>query len=502
MSATSVTIGQGSLEGLEQGGVLQFRGIPYAAAPVGDLRFRAPQPPASWEGVRDATRFGPMSVQESGGITAFLGDAVDSSSEDCLFLNVYTPACDDAARPVMVWIHGGGYINGSSSTPWYDGTTLARRGDVVVVTLNYRLGALGFLWLGDLDDSYRSSGVNGLLDQAAALAWVRDNIGAFGGDPDNVTIFGESAGAMSVSTLLAVPAARGLFHRAIAQSGAAHNTFTPAMGAAMTTQFMEHLGVTDVDGLLGASAEDIAKAATKVEAKLFDDPSGLGGPTGIALAMAFQPVVDGTHLPENPLLAVSEGRAMDVPFLTGTNLDEWNLFALMSPGGLDDPKLLERLERIFGTGHPVRDAYSVGRPGATPDDLWNAVLTDATFRIPAIRLVEARATATSPTWQYLFTWATPAFGGVVKSCHALEIPFVFGVLDNHGAELFLGGPVHDDLRALSASMQDSWLAFARHGDPGWQQWNPTTRPTKRFDVECEVLSDPMAAERKVWDGVL
>lgn len=502
MGAPVVTIGQGTLEGLEREGIMQFRGIPYAAAPIGERRFLAPLPPEPWDGVRDATRFGEMSVQESGGVTAFLGDAVDSSSEDCLFLNVYTPACDGGARPVMVWIHGGGFINGSSSTPWYDGTSLASRGDVVVVTLNYRLGALGFLWLGDLDDRYRSSGVNGLLDQAAALAWVRDNIASFGGDPGNVTIFGESAGAMSVSTLLALPAARGLFHRAIAQSGAAHNTFTPAMGAAMTEQFMQHLGVDDLDGLLGATAEDIAIAATKVEAKLYDDPSGLGGPTGIALAMAFQPVVDGAHLPENPLTAVAEGRAVDVPFLTGTNLDEWNLFALMSPGGLDDPRLLERLERIFGTGHPVRDAYSAGRPGATPDDLWNAVLTDATFRIPAIRLVEARAAASSPTWQYLFTWATPAFGGVVKSCHALEIPFVFGVLDNHGAELFLGGPVDDDLRRLSTSMQDAWLAFARTGDPGWAPWNPTDRPTQRFDVELELLTDPMAAERAVWDGVL
>ena len=502
MGSTLVTIAQGALQGLESDGILQFRGIPYAAPPVGERRFRAPEAHEGWNGVRDATKFGQMSVQESGGITAFLGDAVDSSSEDCLFLNVYTPSCDDRKRPVMVWIHGGGFINGSSSTPWYDGTSLALRGDVVVVTLNYRLGALGFLWLGDLDDRYRSSGVNGVLDQAAALSWVRDNIAAFGGDPDNVTIFGESAGAMSVSTLLAVPAAAGLFHKAIAQSGAAHNTFTPAMGAAMTEQFMEKLGVADLDGVLNASADDIAKAATKVEAKLYDDPSGLGGPTGIALAMAFQPVVDGEYLPENPLVAVANGDAADVPLITGTNLDEWNLFALMSPGGLDDPKLLERLERIFGSGHPVRDAYATGRPDASPDDLWNAVLTDATFRIPAIRLVEARAVATSSTWQYLFTWATPAFGGVVKSCHALEIPFVFGVVDAAGAELFLGGPVGDELRELSGAIQDAWLAFAHTGDPGWPAWNAESRPTQQFDIERPVLADPMATERRVWDGVL
>lgn len=503
-----VSIAQGTLEGLVVDGVHQFRGIPYAAAPVGEKRFLAPAAAPNWTGVRDATRFGSMSVQESAGVTALLGDAADGNDEDCLFLNVFTPGCDDAARPVMVWIHGGGFINGSASTPWYDGSSLVRRGDVVVVSINYRLGALGFLWLGDLDDRYRSSGVNGILDQVAALEWVRENIASFGGDPDNVTIFGESAGAMSVSTLLAVPSARGLFHRAIAQSGAAHNTFTPEMGAAMTEQFMAHLGVSDLDGILSASAEEIAKAATKVEAKLFDDPSGLGGPTGIALAMAFQPVVDGVHLPVDPYTAARDGATNDVPFLTGTNLDEWNLFALMSPSALDQPRLLGRLERVFGDGHPVHDTYARNRPDASPDDLWNAVLTDATFRIPSIRLIEALSSQSAPRWQYLFSWATTAFGGVVKSCHALEIPFVFGVLDAPGANLFLGEPIGDDLRELSAVIQDSWLAFARTGDPNtdslpdWPAWNPEDRPAMRLDLTRELLHDPMGDERRLWEGVL
>jgi para-nitrobenzyl esterase len=497
-----VTIAQGRLRGLERDGIAQFRGIPYAAAPVGERRFAPPGPAPAWEGERDATVFGARSLQVSGGATALLGDRSDDADEDCLFLNVFTPGCDDARRPVMVWIHGGGFVNGSASIPWYDGTSLATRGDVVVVTINYRLGALGFLWLGDLDPAFRASGVNGLLDQVAALEWVRDNIAAFGGDPDDVTIFGESAGAMSVSTLLAMPAARGLFHRAIAQSGAAHNTFTTTTASAITAQVMELLGIDSVDGLLAAPAGDIVDAATKVEARMFEDPSGLGGPAGIALAMAFQPVVDGEHLPEQPLRAIAAGRGADVPLLTGTNLDEWNLFALMSPGGLDDPRLLGRLERIFGNAHVVRDTYGSARPDATPDDLWNAVLTDATFRIPAIRLVEARSAATSPTWQYLFTWATPAFGGVVKSCHALEIPFVFGVLDAPGAALFLGDPIGPELHELSQAVQDAWLGFVRDGDPGWPVWNEVERPAQRFDVERELLADPMADERRLWDGVL
>ena len=497
-----VEIAQGRLRGAERDGVQQFRGIPYAQPPVGERRFLPPGPAPAWEGERDATRSGANSVQVPDGLMAMLGGNSLETSEDCLFLDVFTPGCDDARRPVMVWIHGGGFLTGSGSIPWYDGSALATRGDVVVVTINYRLAALGFLWLGDLDPAYRSSGVNGLLDQVAALEWVSGNIAAFGGDPDNVTIFGESAGGMSVSTLLAMPRAHGLFHRAIAQSGAAHNTFTPSTAAAVTARVMEGLGVDDLAGLLAASPEAIADVGAKVEAGLMEDPSGLGGPSGIALAMAFQPVVDGSFLPEQPLLAIRAGRGAEVPLLTGTNLDEWNLFALMSPGGLDDARLLERLERVFGDAHVVRDTYLASRPDATPTEVWNAVLTDATFRIPAVRLVEAHAGAGRPVWQYLFTWATPAFGGIAGSCHALELPFVFDKLDAPGAELLLGGVVDAELRALSAAMQDAWLAFARTGAPGWERWNAADRTVQRFDRQRELLRDPMGDERRLWEGLL
>ncbi len=503
-----VTTTQGRLEGIDVDGIVQFRGIPYAAPPVGALRFMPPAPPESWEGVRRADSFGPRSCQEAGGATAMLGDDASGTDESCLYLNVFTPSCDDARRPVMVWIHGGGYVNGSASTPWYDGTRIAANGDVVVVTLNYRLGALGFLWLGDLDPRFRSSGVNGLLDQASAMQWVRDNIAAFGGDPDNVTIFGESAGAMSVSTHLALPASRGLFSKAIAQSGAAHNVFDRELASKLTERFMEILGVDDVDGLLTADAMAITSAGSKLTSMVHSDPTMLAGPTGIALGMAFQPVIDGEFLPEHPLDAVRAGRAADVPLLTGTNLDEWNLFRLMTPGGLDHPELLGRLERIFGEGHRVHDTYVATRPGASPDDLWSAVLTDATFRLPCIRLVEARGAATSPTWQYLFTWATPAFGGVAGSCHALEIPFVFGVLDAPGASIFLGGEPGADLHELSRRMQDAWIAFARTGDPSigslpaWPRWDITARPTMRFDLDCAVDHDPWGSDRALWQDVL
>jgi para-nitrobenzyl esterase len=512
-----VTTAQGRLEGFERNGAWQFRGIPYAAAPVGERRFRPPAPPEPWDGIRPAREFGAVSWQGTGGAALFLGDEGREPSEDCLHLNVVTPACDDGARPVMVWIHGGGFVNGSASTPWYDGTRLALRGDVVVVGVNYRLGALGFLWLGDLDPELRSSGVNGLLDQAAALRWVQENIAAFGGDPGNVTVFGESAGAMSISTLLAMPAAGGLFHRAIAQSGAAHNCFSPDVAAEMTSTVMSHLGVTDLDGVLAAEPEALVQAGSRLTAALFADIRRVAGPTGIALAMGFEPVVDGRWLPQHPLDALRCGTASTVPLLVGTNRDEWNLFRLMSPSALDHPELLDRLDRTFGDGHRIHDTYLAARPGAGADELWSAVLTDASFRIPAERLLEARAEGLVATgrarsapgaWEYLFSWPSPAFGGIAGSCHALEIPFVFGVLDNRGAELVLGGAANDELWALSAAVQDAWLAFARHGSPGhaglpdWPRWTPGERAVMRLDLDREVLLDPAADRRTLWEGLV
>ena len=504
-----VTTAQGRLEGIERDGVWQFRGIPYAAPPVGERRFRPPVAPERWDGVRPADRFGAVAPQAGGGTAMLLGEPGRPASEDCLFLNVTTPACDDAARPVMVWIHGGGYVSGSSSTPWYDGTRFCRRGDVVVVSVNYRLGALGLLWLGDLDDDLRSSGTNSLLDQVAALRWVQENIAAFGGDPGNVTIFGESAGAMSVSTLLAVPSARDLFHRAIAQSGAASNTFAPELASEVTATMMDRLGVTDVEGLVAVESAALVEAAASITAGLIRDPFKIAGRTGISVALAFEPVVDGEWLPVDPLVAVGKGDAADVPLLIGTNRDEWNLFRILSPGGLDRPEMLARLDASFGDGLHVHDTYAAARPSATTDELWSAVLTDAAFRLPAIRLLEARDEGlTTPAHQYLFTWASPAFGGVAGSCHALEIPFVFGVLANPGAELILGGAAGPELWALSDAIQDAWLAFARTGDPNhpglpaWPAWSPEERPVMRLDVDRAVELDPSGPERALWEGVL
>lgn len=502
-----VTTAQGPIEGIERRGIWQFRGIPYAAPPVGARRFRAPEPPEPWEGVRSGATFGATSWAEPGGVTALLGDEAPGHDEDCLHLNVFTPGCDDAARPVMVWIHGGSFTAGSGSTPWYDGTALAIRGDVVVVTINYRLGALGFLWLGDLDDRYRSSGMNGILDQAAALAWVRRNIAAFGGDPDNVTVFGESAGAMSVSTLLATPAAAGLFHRAIAQSGAAEHVSSTEVASGVTAAIMADLGVGSIEELLAVPPAALVESGTRIDAASHQEPGRAAAITG-SLPLIFQPVIDGAWLPEDPLQAVRAGRAADVPLLIGTNLDEWDLFRLGGSGVIADEQLAERFAAVFGDAETAIARYAASRPGATPGDLWSAVLTDATFRIPAIRLIEARAAADAPTYQYLFTWASLAFDGALGSCHALEIPFVFGVLDNPATEMIMGlapGPEHHE---LSAVMQQSWISFARHGHPGhadlpsWPVADATTWPTMRFDLERALVHDHDAEQRRLWDGIL
>jgi para-nitrobenzyl esterase len=509
-----VTIAQGAVEGAEHDGVATFRGLPYASALDAD-RFRPPRPADGWDGLRVADAFGPSSWQAGGGILSVLGGEDLHLDEDCLSLNVQAPTSEGTSRPVLVWIHGGGYTSGSSATRWYDGTRLVQRGDVVVVSVNYRLGALGFLWLGDLDggDAYRTSGINGVLDQVEALRWVRDNIAAFGGDPGNVIVVGESAGAMSIATLLALPSAHGLFHKAILQSGAAHNCFDPEVASEVTSTVMAHLGVTDLAGVLAAEPQALVAAGSRVQQAAFRDPGRLTGATGISLAMPFQPVVDGEHLPIHPIDAVASGASAGLPLLVGTTLDEWNLFRLLTPGGLDHPELLDRLDAIAGHGHELHDAYAAERPSASPDELWSAVLTDVVFRVPAVRLLEAHARAEHPTaprapgYEYLFTWPTPVFGGLMGASHALEVPFVFDTIGLPGAELFLGAPAGPELHTLAASVQAAWLAFARTGDPSheglppWPAFDPDDRRVMALDLEPRVLHDPQRRQLACWDGL-
>ena len=309
-TATVATTRNGKVEGREKEGVLLFAGIPYAKPPVGDLRFRAVQPHEPWSGVRPAQKFGPAAPQLPGeGLTNSMPVTWD---EDCLTLNISTPAVDDRRRPVLVWIHGGAFKTGQGGIPWYNGTRFAANGDIVVVSINYRLAALGFTHLARFGDDFATSGINGILDQIEALKWVRDNIEAFGGDPENVTIAGESAGAFSVGTLLASPMATGLFGRAIAQSGAAHHALSADASETVTDILLEQLDAKTIDDLHAASVESILEAQDKVALNLLQRPGGLG--TSVS---PFYPTIDGSVLPKRPIDLVSDGASKDVPVIAG-----------------------------------------------------------------------------------------------------------------------------------------------------------------------------------------
>ncbi len=488
----------GKVEGFERDGVQVFRGIPYAAPPVGELRWQLPRPEESWAGTRDATSFSAQSAQTEFALAKMMGESQPAYSEDSLYLNVWTPACDDARRPVMVWIHGGAFIWGAGDTPWYDGTKFATHGDVVVVTINYRLGPFGFMHLSDLfDGEFTGSGNAGIADQIAALEWVRDCIAAFGGDPEQVTVFGESAGAASVGTLLGSPRARGLFRGAILESGAASWVSTRARATGIAERVVNNLGIRagDTAALLAVSTDAVLAALPEFR----ED--------GVA-ALPFQPVVDGVVLAEAPLAAIAAGNAAGVRVLTGTNATEMTLFTLADPGmgTLDDGGIRTRLDGVFGPEGPsVLASYRARRPDATPQELWLALSTDAVFRIPAVRLLEAQVPH-APVWSYLFTFESPVFGGILRSTHALEIPFVFDTLDGTGADMLTGtGP---ERQGIADAMHRAWITFARDADPqhpgipSWPQYELGRRATMRFDTECALLDDPAGEDRAAFDGVV
>ena len=493
MKAIAMT-GQGVLEGREKEGVLLFAGIPYAAPPVRDLRFRPPEPYAPWSGTRAARRFGAAAPQvPRGGLT---DNAPVRWDEDCLTLNVCTPALDDARRPVLVWIHGGGFRSGQGGIPWYNGSSFARRGDIVTVSINYRLGALGFAYLAEVGGrDYASSGLNGLLDQIAALEWVRDNIASFGGDPGKVTIAGESAGAMSVGTLLGCPAARGLFRRAIPQSGAAHNLSSTDTAGAVARQLMEIAGIEKIEELIGLPVERLLDAQVKLEDELAKGSAGFAAPSGTG-GLPFQPTIEGRVLPQSPREAIGGGSTRGVDILIGTNRDETSLFGY----GAEDEEQLRRIAaRYFDDPEAALATYRVERPDAGPGDLVVALTTDFMFRVPALRLAEAHAANSGAPYVYLFSWESRAFDGRLKATHALEIPFVFNNLERAGVDTFLGPGDRPDELALT--MHDAWISFIRTGEPGRADWQPYTderRTVLEFGASVGPRDDPFGASRELW----
>lgn len=479
----------GELQGKQEGGVNVWRGIPFAAPPVGELRFRAPQPPDSWDGVRDAFEYGPVNHQPADIKGTRFGGIDPVQSEDCLYLNVWSPEVRNENLPVMVWIHGGTFVTGAGSQPQFDGSYFAERGNVIMVTINYRLGPFGFMHLSSLVEGLASN--QGLLDQIAALEWVQRNIAAFGGDPQRVTIFGESAGSMSIASLLAMPAAKGLFSGAIMQSGAAQ-TLQAQQGDDIATAFLAELGITqggDVSLLHSLPAETILESAGRMSYKL----------SGGGLGMFFQPVIDHKTLPIDPIQAIAEGTASGIPLLIGTNRDEGNLFFREGAAGGDFDQSLKALEQMMGTGSLAELASHYSRS-------WKGqaeILTDVYFWSTSISLAESQA-AYAPIWMYRFDGTIPGHPLLDKAVHGAEIVYVFNNLSHVG---HFGAEVTPAMKKLAEVMQATWIAFAHQKDPStaaipWPQYKLKDRATLIFDEVTQVVLDPESEKRQLIKSLL
>ena len=478
----------GKVRGRTRDGVTAFLGVPYAAPPFGPNRFRAPRPPEPWDGVRDAAEYGPTAPKPPypRPFDALLPDP-DIPGDDCLNLNVWTPEPGGSGLPVMVWIHGGAFRNGSGAVSVYSGRNFARDG-VVCVTINYRLGVEGFAHLPGAPAN------RGLLDQIAALEWVRDNIAGFGGDPGNVTVFGESAGGMSVTTLLSLDL--GLFRRAIAQSGAGSIAQDPDDALLVTREMAARLGVEPTAAAFAAldpAAIIPAQASVAAEVSMVPDP-GRWGATTAAGAMSLTPVVDGELLARRPEDAIAAGAGRGVDLLTGYNSEEFRLFLM--PTGLAD-QLTDDVTGLITAGMGVPSGlaatYRERNPGLAAGEVLAAIITDHLFRIPANRVAAGHAAAGGRTWMYEFAWRSPNHG--LGACHALELGFVFDTLTAEPDGL--AGP--NPPQPLADRMHRAWVRFAATGDPGWKRFDPSARPVQTFDGPGDrIVEDPGGDVRELW----
>ncbi len=499
--STEIETASGRLRGLRENGVSRFRGIPYAASTAGKNRFLPPQPIPAWTGTRDALAFGPRAPQDqdpSSGLVwrEWIRDR-SPLGEDCLVLNVYTPAdagsvSRSSQRPVMFYIHGGGFNAGSGSAPGLDGSILACQGDVVVVTINHRLNLFGHCWLPEAGDTLADAGNNGMLDIVAALRWVRDHIGAFGGDAGNVTLFGQSGGASKVAVLMSLPAARGLFHKAVIQSASSLiRMATPDEAARCSQALLAELGMTrpDVARLQTIPIEALLAARKRAVAAAGDN---------------FRPLVDGRNLAVHPFDPEAADTGRDVPLLIGTCEDEQTFTLGTNPANfsLTLPQAQQRLGRFMGipadAAAGLMQDYATRRPQATASDLMIAAMSDHMYRRNDILAAERKAAkGGAPVWMYLFTWKSPAVGGLLKTPHTMCIPFVFGTIDT-AREMLGSGPQQ---QALCERVMGAWLAFARSGHPqhaglpDWKPFDAVGRHTMMFDNTCALVSDPLREDR-------
>ena len=493
-----IEIKAGEIQGYIDKDISIFKGIPYAEPPIGELRLNTPVLKTSWDGVLEAINFGPVAPQPPP-FTKYFPPPPQSEAE-CLTLNIWTPKIDDKKRPVMFWIHGGSHIYGSGQ---FYGNNLARHGDVVVITINYRLGPLANLYFPDAPANITQ------LDQVAALNWVNKNIEFFGGDPDNLTVFGESAGATSICTLMAMPQAKDLFKRVIIQSAAPiPNGFNLSDRKLTTEWILENLKLKpyDLEEFRKLPSEKIIKAMIEVQEK------GLVKKVNI---INFRPWVDGEIVPQHPIKAINEGYAKEVEMIIGTNLEEWKFWRAFEPNfrNMDFSKLTSRL-RFYGVKEdefdPIINTYKKSleenKLPSTSREIFDRFMTDYEFRIPSIKFAEAQSQYQKDTYMYLFTWKTPFEDGKYGAMHALEIPFVFHTfMDDY---LWIFPKRTEETESLSEKMMDFWISFSKTGNPNyegafnWPQYNIEKRKTIIFNTNIEVIEDPFCKEREMWNKLM